>query len=61
MFGTTFDIAYNIFHVEDSTASINGGELKKILAEVLLEKRLDEKCYVKYERKSPCFHITVNR
>ena len=59
LMGTTFDIAYNSFHVTDSTNSVNGVALKNLLAEVLLEKRLEEKCYVKYEVHSPCFHITV--
>lgn len=60
MLGTTFDIAYNAFSITDSASPVNGVNLKNVLAEVLLEKRLDEKCYVKYEIKSPCFHITVS-
>lgn len=60
MFATTFDISYNSFHSNDSTKAVNAAALKNILAEVLLEKRLDDKCFVKYERKSPCFHVTVN-
>lgn len=59
MFGTTFDIAYNNFHYPDSSRSIDAGVLKGILAEVLLRKRDEGKCWVKYERKTPCFHITV--
>ncbi|MCH5215060.1 MAG: hypothetical protein J1E97_07685 [Muribaculaceae bacterium] len=61
MFATTFDIAWNKFYTPDASNSLNPEILKRILAEVLLEKRNQGKCYVKYEQKSPCFHITVNR
>lgn len=60
-FATTFDIGYNKFACKDSTASLGGLKLKQILAEVLLAKRNEGKCFVKYEIKSPCFHITVNK
>ena len=59
MFGTTFDIAWNNFDFPDSSKAVNAGVLKGILAEVLLQKRNEGKCYIKYEKKSPCFHITV--
>lgn len=59
MFGTTFDIAYNNFHYTDSANAVNAGRLKEVLAEVLLRKRNEGKCYIKYEKKSPCFHITA--
>lgn len=59
MFGTTFDIAWNNFHYPDSTKSVNAGVLKGLLAEVLYKKRSEGKCLVKYEKKTPCFHITV--
>lgn len=58
-YATTFDIAYNKF---DSTGSIddtNYGDLKMILAEVLEDLHQQGRCMVKYERKTPCFHITV--
>lgn len=62
MFGTTFDIAYNNFAVPDSGGgAMASGKLKEILAEVLLNKRNEGKCFVKYEKQSPCFHITVNK
>lgn len=61
MFATTFDIAWNKFYTPAASNSLNPEILKRILAEVLLEKRNQGKCYVKYEQKSPCFHITVNR
>lgn len=59
MFATTFDIAYNKFYSADTTRAVDGWTLKNILAAVLLEKRKEGKCLVKYEIKSPCFHITV--
>lgn len=61
MFGTTFDLAWNNFHYPDSAKAVNAGVLKGILAEVLLKKRNEGRCYVKYEKKTPCFHITVNK
>lgn len=61
MFATTFDIAYNRFAASDSTKAMNGEKLKALLAEALLNKRNEGKCFIKYEIKSPCFHITVNK
>lgn len=61
MFATTFDLSYNSFYFTDSMQAVNPGVLKEILAEVLFDKRAEGKCLVKYERKSPCFHITVAR
>lgn len=61
MFATTFDIAYNKFHCPDSSKAVDGARLKDLLAKVLLEKRKEGRCLVKYEKKSPCFHITVAR
>lgn len=60
-FATTFDIAYNSFACPDSGGSLAASKLKQILAEVLINKRNEGKCFVKYELKSPCFHITVNK
>lgn len=59
MFATTFDISWNNFYSPDSTRAENGVILKGILAEVLKQKRDEGRCYVKFERKTPCFHITV--
>ncbi|MBQ2002670.1 MAG: hypothetical protein II240_05185 [Bacteroidaceae bacterium] len=33
--------------------------MKKILAQVLLDLRMQGKCYVKHERMQACFHLTV--
>ena len=63
MYGTTFDIAYNCFHKVDSLADFEGSDashrmLVNMLGETLKELRDDSLCYVKYERRQPCFHIT---
>lgn len=56
VYGTTFDVAY---------ARYKGGgkeeadKLKSVLAEVLQDLRKQKKCYVRYEFKQGCFHITV--
>lgn len=58
-YATTFDISYTNFYVADSTRLVYQGDLKNLLAEILLELRDQGKCLVKYERKTGCFHITV--
>lgn len=59
MYGTTFDLSYTRFACKDSMRTINEEDLKNLLAEVLLDLRRQEKCMVKYEGKTGCFHITV--
>ena len=65
-YATTFDITYARFG--DSPFPKPAGlqetepwEMKKILAEVLRDLREEGSCYVKYEFKQPCFHITARR
>ncbi|MGN0086556.1 MAG: DUF5715 family protein [Alloprevotella sp.] len=63
-FGTTFDISYNHFvRVCDPDGEEQppswGVHLKQILAEVLRDQRNLGTCYVKYERRQSCFHITA--
>lgn len=62
-FGTTFDISYNYYtRVQDPTGpqlpETYAVQLKSVLAEVLRDLREQGCCYVKYEYKRPCFHIT---
>ncbi len=60
LYGTTFDISYVGFHEGNlNTRRHSDGELKNLLAEVLLELREQGKCLVKFERKQGCFHITA--
>lgn len=58
-FGTTFDISYSKFICCDSSYVVHEGDLKNILAEVLYRLRGEGRCYVKYEHKQGCFHITT--
>lgn len=56
---TTFDISYKTFEPGLLTFETNEGELKKTLAEVLRDLRNYKLCYVRYEVRPGCFHITV--
>lgn len=58
-FATTFDISYTNFYCLDETRQINQGDLKNLLAEVLLDLRNKNRCLVKFEHKTGCFHVTV--
>jgi len=60
LYGTTFDIAYTRFvPVDTSDISIADEKLKVVLAEVLRDLKNNKKCYVKYEVKQGCFHVTA--
>ena len=64
LYGTTFDICYNRYiTVEDPDGprkrQVRNDSLKWILSEVLRDMRANGRCYVKYERKQSCFHLTV--
>lgn len=61
MFGTTFDISWRRFACADSTRTLNEEDLKNVLAEVLLAKRNEGRCLVKYESKTACFHVTATK
>lgn len=61
-YGTTFDISYNRFiHIDENGKEEEVRELKPklILSEVLRDLRDAGLCYVKYEVKQGCFHITA--
>lgn len=58
-FGTTFDISWTNFICADTTRTINEGDLKNVLAEVIYNLRRQGKCMVVFERKTCCFHVTV--
>lgn len=59
LYGTTFDISYAKFICDSDTLPRTQEDLKNLLAEVLADLRNRNRCYVKYERKQACFHITV--
>lgn len=58
-YGTTFDIAYNRFQKTDHKYEVPTEQLKHLLGEILRRLRKEGKCYVKYEVKQGCFHITA--
>lgn len=64
LYGTTIDICYNRYKtVEDpdgpSRRQVRNDSLKFILSEVLNDMRQRNRCFVKYEVKQGCFHMTV--
>ena len=56
VYGTTFDVAYARYKGAEKEET---DKLKSVLAEVLQDLRKQKKCYVRYEFKQGCFHITV--
>ena len=63
-YGTTFDVSWKRFRkVEDPDGrpmqDVRADTLKLVLAEVLRDLRKADKCYVKYELRQGCFHITA--
>jgi len=65
LFGTTFDICYNRYMtVQDpdgpARRQVRNDSLKWVLSEVLNDMRKQNRCFIKYEVKQGCFHMTVN-
>ena len=63
-YGTTFDVSWKRFtKVEDPDGrplqDVGADTLKLVLSEVLRDMSKADKCYVKYELKQGCFHITT--
>ena len=63
-YGTTFDISWKRFakveHPEGRPMQDVGADtLKLVLSEVLRDLRQADRCYVKYELRQGCFHITA--
>lgn len=63
-YATTFDITYARFDKIKYRKfrryeSVERETLKRVLGEVLRDLRKQNKCYVKYEVKQRCFHITT--
>lgn len=66
LYGTTFDICYNRYKtIEDPDGPerrpVRNDTLKWVLSEVLRDFRERGRCYIKYEVKQGCFHLTVNK
>ncbi len=55
--GTTFDITYAQFVSQKELSEGERDYLKEILAQVLLELRTEDRCWVTYEVWQTCFHI----
>ena len=61
-YGTTIDITYTRFMKHDDEGpSARDVDLKAVLTEVLRDMRGQGRCYVKYEVKQACFHITARK
>lgn len=60
-YATTFDISYAKFICLDSTFIVSLADLKNILGEILYDERDKGRCYVKFETKQGCFHITARK
>ena len=63
-YGTTFDVSWKRFQkVEDEDGrplqDVSSDTLKLVLSEVLRDLKKAEKCYIKYELRQGCFHITT--
>ena len=63
-FGATFDVSWKRFKKEEDEdgrplQDVGSDTLKLVLSEVLRDLRQAEKCYIKYELKQGCFHITA--
>lgn len=59
LFGTTFDISFTNFPYSGGTPHRTQEDLKNLLAEILYSLREQNRCYIIYEHKPGCFHITV--
>ncbi len=63
LYGTTFDISYNRYKTvmtsDEPRRMVRNDSLKWVLCEVLNDFRKNGRCYIKYEVKQGCFHITV--
>ena len=59
-FGTTFDISYGKFVIDSLAEPYRTFEdLKNLLGEILYDMREQGRCYVKFEFRQSCFHITA--
>ena len=64
LYGTTFDISYIKYETVERPdgphrRKVGDDMLKYVLSEVLRDFRNDGRCYIKYEKKQSCFHITA--
>ena len=64
LYGTTFDISYVRYNTVEppegpARRPVRDDSLKFVLCEVLRDMREQGRCFIKYERKQSCFHMTV--
>lgn len=63
LYGTTFDVCYNRYKQiqteKQPRRQVQNDTLKWVFCEVLRDFREKNRCYIKYEVKQGCFHITV--
>ena len=63
LYGTTFDVCYNRYKQiqteKQPRRQVQNDTLKWVFSEVLRDFREKNRCYIKYEVKQGCFHITV--
>ena len=64
LYGTTFDICYNRYETVEPPdgprrRAVGSDTLKYVLSEVLRDMRQQGRCFIKYEVKQGCFHMTV--
>lgn len=58
-YGTTFDISYSRFICDSINVNRSFEDLKNLLGEILYDLREEGRCYVVFERKQGCFHVTA--
>ena len=56
-YATTIDISYSTFDCKGEEHKYE--DLRRALAKSLRELQKDGRCYVKFEQKQKCYHITV--
>ena len=63
LYATTFDICYNRYKTVEAPGeqrrAVRNDTLKWVFSEVLQDMREANRCWIKYEVKQGCFHITV--
>lgn len=58
-YGTTFDISYFTYSTPKVGKAASVDKMRQILYQVAYDMQRQNRCYVKYEKKQTCLHITV--
>ena len=58
-YATTFDISYSRFICDSINVNRTFEDLKNLLGEIIYDLREEGRCYIKFERRQSCFHITA--